>query len=303
VSIILAAAALCFALLPPMATETQVLLLALGVAILGLPHGALDIHLLRREMKGQPGFWSSAGLVAAYVIAALLVLVLWQLQPRVALLAFLLVSAVHFGQVDYPCGRIARRGLPRLLQVLARGLIPIAVPSFFRAADTTALFNELLGLPHALDETDVQGLARVGLAVIGLGLMAEVVGWVRSPERRRLHAWNVITMGITIVLFIWAPPLIAFGLYFCLWHSAAHTIDLAGRLDSASPRRGLRRFAAAAALPSSLALVALAATGVLLAAGAGGTRAALQVIFIGLSCLTVPHVLLSAWTSRARAVV
>jgi Brp/Blh family beta-carotene 15,15'-monooxygenase len=145
-------------------------------------------------------------------------------------------------------------------------------------------------------------LALVGLAVIGLALIAEVFGWTRSPVHRRLHAWNIFTMGITIVLFVWAPPLIAFGLYFCLWHSAAHTIDLAGGLDAASPSRGFRRFAAAAALPTSAALVALAATGVWLAADANGIRAALQVIFIGLSCLTVPHVLLSAWATRARTV-
>jgi Brp/Blh family beta-carotene 15,15'-monooxygenase len=109
-------------------------------------------------------------------------------------------------------------------------------------------------------------------------------------------------MGVTIVLLVCAPPLVAFGLYFCLWHSAAHTIDLAGALDATSPRRGLRRFAVAATLPTSAALLALAATGVWLAADASGTRAAVQVIFIGLSCLTAPHVMLSAWAARARAV-
>ena len=297
VSIILAVAALGFALSPPIATETQVVLLALGVAILGLPHGALDIHMLRREVGGRPGFWPSAGLVVGYVLAALVVLVLWQLRPRAALLTFLLVSAAHFGQIDYPNRRIAWRGLRRLLQVTARGLIPIAVPSFFRAAETTALFNELLGLPHALDEVDVRGFAQFGLALVGLGLMAEVFGWARSPVHRRLHAWNLFTMAITIVLFVCAPPIIAFGLYFCLLHSAAHSIDLAGRLDAASPSRGLRRFAVAAALPTSAALVALAATGIWLAANADATRAALQVIFIGLSCLTAPHVMLSAWAA------
>jgi Brp/Blh family beta-carotene 15,15'-monooxygenase len=94
----------------------------------------------------------------------------------------------------------------------------------------------------------------------------------------------------------------AFALYFCLWHSVAHTIDLAGRLDGTSPHRGLIRFAAAAALPTSAALLAFAAVGLWLAAGTGGDRAALRVIFIGLSCLTAPHVLLSAWTARARPV-
>jgi Brp/Blh family beta-carotene 15,15'-monooxygenase len=302
VSAILAVAALGFASSPPVATETQIVLLALGVAILGLPHGALDIHVLRQEMGERPGFWPSAGLVAAYVAAALLVLVLWQLQPRAALLAFLLVSAAHFGQIDDPNGQRAARGLPRLLQVAARGLIPIAVPSFFRAAETTALYNELLGVPHALAVEEVRGLAQVALAVLGLALAAEIVGGIWSPARRRLHAWSVFTMGVTVGLFVLAPPLVAFGLYFCLWHSAAHSIDLAGRLDGTSPRRGFFRFAVAAALGTSAALVALVATGVWLAADVGGAGAAVRVIFIGLSCLTAPHVLLSAWAARPRAV-
>jgi len=302
VSMVLAVAALGFALSPPMATETQVVFLGLGVAALGLPHGALDIHVLRRAMGGRPGFWPSAGLVAGYALAALLVLVLWQLQPRAALLAFLLVSAAHFGQIDYPDGPRTGRGPSRLLQVLGRGLIPIAVPSFFRAAETTAIYNELLGVPYALDVRDVRGLAQVGLGVLGLGLLAELVAWTRFPARRRLQAWNVFNMAATIALFVWAPPLMAFGLYFCLSHSAAHSIDLAGRMDGASPRRGFRRFAVAAALPTSAALVALAAIGVWLAVDAGGVGAALKVVFIGLSCLTAPHVLLSAWAARARAV-
>jgi Brp/Blh family beta-carotene 15,15'-monooxygenase len=301
VSTTLALAAFWFAFSPPLALETQIVILALGVAILGLPHGALDIHVLRGEMEGRPGFWPSTGLVVAYVVAALLVLVLWLLRPRAALLAFLLVSAVHFGQVDYPNWQNTWRGLPRLLRVLGRGLIPIAVPSFFRAAETTAIYNELLGAHHALEVGAVRGLAQVGLAVLGLALMAEVVGWVRSPTRRRLHTWNVFTMGVTVALFISAPPLIAFALYFCLWHSTAHSIDLAGGLDATSPSRGFRRFAVAAALPALAALVTLAATGVWLAADAGGAGAALKVVFIGLSCLTVPHVLLSAWAARARA--
>jgi hypothetical protein len=52
VIIILAVAALGFAFAPSLATQTQIVLLALGVAALGLPHGALDIHVLRRQMGG-----------------------------------------------------------------------------------------------------------------------------------------------------------------------------------------------------------------------------------------------------------
>jgi hypothetical protein len=67
--------------------------------------------------------------------------------------------------------------------------------------------------------------------------------------------------------------------------------------------RAFGRFAAAAAVPTTAAVAALAAVWFWLSAETAPAKAAVQIVFIGLSCLSAPHMLLSAWSARARTPV
>jgi Brp/Blh family beta-carotene 15,15'-monooxygenase len=86
------------------------------------------------------------------------------------------------------------------------------------------------------------------------------------------------------------PPLIYFVIYFCALHSPRHFLLTADQLDL-TPLQGLR-----AAWPILVVTLAMTALGVIVLAvfTPAFEPATLQIVFIGLAAVTVPHMLLTA---------
>jgi Brp/Blh family beta-carotene 15,15'-monooxygenase len=157
----------------------------------------------------------------------------------------------------------------------------------------TPIFNWLLPPRSALDISTV-ALAAAVVAVIAVPLTLN-----RSvrllAEGGRDAAKAAIEPVAVAALFALAPPLLAFALYFCGWHSTRHIIELANQLDDPEERPGLVRFVQASApLTVVTLIVAGLAAGALLSTGFPVDESIARVVFIGLSALTLPHVLLLA---------
>lgn len=82
-------------------------------------------------------------------------------------------------------------------------------------------------------------------------------------------------------------PLLYFTVYFCLLHSPRHLFETARSIGLSS----LVSIARAAA-PIVIATLVLAAVLWRLLPGASLDAQLLQIVFIGLACLTIPHMLL-----------
>jgi Brp/Blh family beta-carotene 15,15'-monooxygenase len=116
-----------------------------------------------------------------------------------------------------------------------------------------------------------------------------------SAPRRAAHVADAVECLAVPALALALPPFLSFLAYFCLLHSARHAMELAAALAPADPRRAWTRFARAA-LPATLATVALAAVAWLALRGArtAPAPATARVLFAGLAALTAPHMLLTA---------
>jgi lycopene beta-cyclase len=71
-------------------------ILLLGLIAIGIPHGALD-HLVESCVFGTKRFLNFLGL---YLLMMGLMATIWMFHPTLALLIFLIYSAIHFGQTD-----------------------------------------------------------------------------------------------------------------------------------------------------------------------------------------------------------
>jgi hypothetical protein len=91
----------------------QIAFAAIAVGIVGIVHGASDLEII--EHQRRPTF------LALYVSALLVCLWWWVVYPAIALPAFLLASAVHFGLEDAPASRPFER--------MARGISLVATPA------------------------------------------------------------------------------------------------------------------------------------------------------------------------------
>ncbi len=256
--------------------EVQVVVLSALVVALGLPHGALDLPIARAHGL-VPTRMALLAFIAGYLALAAAVIAIWSLFPAVALAAFLVVSAAHFGG-DW--GDV----LSRWQRPLAGGMV-LGIPAAAHPEAVASIFQWLVPETAAGPLAALLGIAGIGafaaLALSMVFLRAETAAFRRA----------CLELGAVVVASVLLPPLLAFASYFCILHSPRHLIDQSVALGLNNLRTIL-----AATLPLTLvtAAVAGAAHPFFATPASEGvwTGSLLSVIFIGLAALTVPHMLL-----------
>jgi Brp/Blh family beta-carotene 15,15'-monooxygenase len=272
------------------------------VAVVGLPHGAFDLHLGGEALRGPVGRWWWVLFGGVYALVALVAVGLWVWAPLVGLVALLALGVWHWGEEDAAFDGMCGRGVVGWYAALARGAVPVAGPCVFFPERTAEIFGWLLGSVAEVDGGFVRvcGLVAGCLALPGL-IGAAVLAWSdrsRSSVRRWLPG---VEMGVLVWLTAIAPPLLSFAVYFCVFHSVRHSLRSAAGLEGGSVRRALSRYGRAVALPTALTVIAGAAALWLLPLGELGREGLTRVVFVGLFALTVPHVMLEyamAWSRR-----
>lgn len=255
-----------------------------AILLIGVPHGGLDGAVARRV--GWPsGMLPWVLFHIIYLLLAASVAGLWWLYPLPSLIFFLGISALHFGSSDIrhvssPSSRDA------WLPLIAHGgLVVIGIP-VLQSADVEPLFAVLVGAENSLWLLNQIDQLRLPWAA---SLFAYLIYSIYQPRWRQ----SLLSLAVLIVLAYLLPPLVSFALYFCLWHSRSHMQRI---WRSIAPDQ--RRRSASEAVAYSL--LAYAAAGIYLvfqtnsapASVTAITPALLQLTFIGLAALTVPHMVL-----------
>jgi len=268
----------------------QVWLAVIALAI-GIPHGALD-HLV--TVPGmQPAkmalFVSGYLGVVAVVVWAILT---WNV---VGFALVVIMSALHFGVGDAAFlteGRTLRadqrKAAPWAAYALPAGMLPVVIPLTSAGADDAlALVNTGLVNWH-------QGTGVIFFWItVGLGVVGVVWSLAKSQWR---DAVDLLALGALALI---APPLVAFSVYFGLWHALRHTARLTLELPKArahfekeAPAQGFF----AAVIPGLPALVGtmLVAVGLTLVGGFDLSADYLWIALVIVWALTVPHMALTA---------
>ncbi len=299
----------------------QAVPLAVSAVVLGLPHGAVD-HLALPRVQGQRPTWRAMGAVGLlYLVLGLAYGVVWYVAPVVAFVGFILLTWFHWGQGDLYAQRAFLRlrslqsRLQRVLAVVVRGGLPmlvplLAFPDWYRrvALALTSLFeaDSLAGLAWLFRvETRLALGTAYGLLVAGY----LALGYVRSGSDRSAWATDAGETLLLAVYFAVVPPLLAIGVYFCVWHSLRHIVRLAllpertrdairtGRLWPA-----LGRFAVEATPLTLAALALLGGLWLFVPRRPGDVLGLLAVYLVLIAMLTLPHVAVVSWMDREQAV-
>ena len=251
-------------------------LIALGaVVFIGLPHGAMDGALaVHFGWMGRPG--KAAAFLLTYVGLAALVVAAWAVAPVLSFIAFLAISIYHFGRGDAsanPFGQIT-------VESIARGGVVIGGISQVHRSEVNDVFQTLVGI----DTTGVW-LFLDAVVVVSLVCIAEVLLFKDRSER----AACATELSALFLLFLVAPPLLGFAVYFCFVHSYRHFSSMRGVLQTTvSSLRITQTTVVFSLLTWAVGLVALAQ----MSSTVGVEPALLKVVFVGLAALTVPHMIL-----------
>ena len=285
--------------------------LAASVVVLGLPHGAVDYLVPAR--LGDRSLPESMALVGAvYLVSGGAYAALWLVAPLPAALCFIAITWLHWGQGDVhalvaflDAEHLRSRPL-RVATLFVRGGLPMFVPLVAfpaRYREVVGTWVELFGTELAVawlfaPETRlVGGAAFLAVTVATLAAGYRVAGAARG--------WRVDAgeTALLWVVFLTVPPLVAVGVYFCVWHSLRHVLRVASADEAATTvRGGLWQFAREAAPLTALALAFLVGFGALVPASPStpAELAGLYLVFVAV--LTLPHVAVVTWMDHREGV-
>lgn len=239
----------------------------------GLPHGAYDIALLRRTiMLGRSGVRLA---VLGYAAIAMLMALLWLTLPLVALVLFLTIASVHFGE-DWQM-------IEEPLLRFAAGAAVIAAATIGHRADVSALFVAMSDPRAAVIAQFITAAAPVAMLVTAVGI---AIAW-RGGSRQWAAA-----MTVCVALLVVLPPVAGFALFFVFLHSPRHLVETRALLRDMT----LARWLGTGALLSCLAIVGWC--GLRSIAPSGFDPAVGAQAFQLLASVAVPHLMLSRWLDR-----
>lgn len=286
---------------------------AASLVLFGLPHGAAD-HLVPGRLTGG-GAGSILAVVALYLALGGAYLALWTVAPLASFALFVAVTWFHWGQGDIYSSRalLGVGGLPVAAGLLVRGGLPMFVPLLAFPEVYAGVGESLVGLfGGEYPEPPPGGLSLALRLCGGLGMLILAGVYLRGVYRRagrRALAAEAGEVALLALYFASVPPILAIGLYFCLWHSPRHIARLLlldrpaiSALESGKLLPALRRFARDAAPLTLAALGLLAALYLYVPDGPGGADGLLAGYLVLISALTLPHVALVTWMDHRQDV-
>lgn len=233
--------------------------LIFGLLIIGLPHGALDhLPLQVHSVKKMSKF------IISYLGISALILVVWWLQPLVALGCFIVYTAWHFGQADFEYWK-QKAGLYSFLW----GLLVLVFVLFGHLEETLSILKQM-GIQLHLRQLALENVKLIWLSFALLSLFV---------FRKTTLTSKLAETLLLLFIGLWLPLLPAFGCYFIFQHSVHGWAHLKHNLEFSNFQLWTR------ALPftiGSLFLFAIYFTMV--------TQPNWGQVFIFLSALSLPHV-------------
>ena len=271
--------------------KVQIVLAVIALAI-GIPHGAID-HLITIPRESTKRFIVFVVIYTLVAIVAALAIAHWNL---VGFQLVVLMSALHFGFGDSAFaneGQTAahRDGYPKLAlasYAIPAGFLPVVLPlTDKRTLDVIQELNPTL-INWAGTFTQLLRNSTIYFSIFSILLLVVVKNY---------------SLGIDLVLLLalsfFAPPLVAFAVYFGFWHAIRHTARLVPKLPSAMQKVSSGKPVAsffAAVTPGLYAILGIFVVAIFFVAR-GNTdisRDFLWVILVIIWALTVPHMATTA---------
>ncbi|MBC8103928.1 MAG: Brp/Blh family beta-carotene 15,15'-dioxygenase [Cytophagales bacterium] len=284
-----------------------------SLVFLGLPHGAWDHRVVAAAGGRHLSLRHLMAVCTIYLVLVALYGVLWLAAPTPAFVLFIVISWLHWGQGDAAYLHLwspVPAGPPSWLTWLVRGGAPILLPVFRFPEEFARIASGVTGLfgpARAADWLPPPWVRGGGLLLLALLAAAYGILLFRAFRRgsgsdRTAAREDAAEVALLYLVFSVANPVLAVGIYFCVWHGLRHI----GRLLLLDTRnRALcaeGRVAAAGTRFGGQCLPILLASLGLLAGAYGwavrdssGTPDGLFVYLALISCLTFPHFLLVCW--------
>jgi Brp/Blh family beta-carotene 15,15'-monooxygenase len=194
---------------------TQISFLIFVLILFGVPHGALDLYIdqhIHKDKANQKIF------LLKYLANIVLYAVVWYFFPILALIIFILITAYHFGEIDWmgksntPLQKIIYTllGFAWILFLLTKN-IQFALDVFLTMGRSTIQKEPLLKLAETI----------YPYTLLTLLITHSVLFFFKDYFfSKSIYYFYSLGQTIILILFVLYMPLwISFAFYFGFWHS------------------------------------------------------------------------------------
>ncbi len=270
--------------------------LAIAALALGIPHGAVD-HLISLPKNSPRKLIIFVSAYVAIAVVAGAAIFQWNI---IGFQLVLIMSFIHFGIGDATFlvelgdarEQPRKRIMVKFFYALSSGALPVFLP--LTSSETQKALNKI---HPALIDWAGTGAARIRAAVL---IFAAITALLLIFTR----GWReLLDLTALFALSFFAPPLVAFAVYFGLWHALRHTARLTQLLsparqysDAGQPGKSLIS-ASIPGLPALIGAVVIAA-GFIIFRGEKFSTDFFWNLLVIVWALTVPHMLVTARIDR-----
>jgi Brp/Blh family beta-carotene 15,15'-monooxygenase len=181
------------------------------ILLIGVPHGAAD-HRINSTLSGDK---DTRGFILHYVLIAVGYAVWWLMMPAQAALVFYVMSMYHFGQEFLEELEIPK---PSAIEIMIWGGGILLLPSLIAHHEIVASFQWLTEGSEVIHFHPYIRLSVMGLLpLLLLGSVYSLVDSGRMDRQKAIKA--VVFISALNLSYLFLPFLVAFTLYFILFHS------------------------------------------------------------------------------------
>ena len=247
--------------------ENKIIFLLLVVTFFGLPHGALDT-LVAKKNKVYSNFYGFSLFNLGYLSLASSIFFIWYLVPFLSLIIFLLISAWHFSE-DW-------KNQLNTFQRTILGLNIINLPVFFYPNEVTIIYEILVDKVNILPLISIQENLMYILFLL-LGIV------IARNTNNKLLLFQITTIFLSSIFL---SPLYYFISYFCFFHSIKNFHETVNELKTEKDK--IMIFL----IINTIITVIFGFFLFFFFLDGPITSKIVSMVFIGLASLTVPHMLL-----------
>jgi Brp/Blh family beta-carotene 15,15'-monooxygenase len=264
--------------------STQISFLILVLILFGVPHGALDLYIdqhLRKSESNQKIFLLKyIGNIIAYAFV-------WYFFPIAALVIFILITAYHFGEIDW-MGKTEK-----IIHKIAYSVIGLLWILFLLSKNVNFALEVFMRMERsAFNEKQWIHLANkiYPITLIGLFAVHAVLFFFKGLffSKNKYYYYLIIQQLTLIVFALFMPLWLCFAFYFGFWHSLLSFDKIRITFDMPNNFTGWKDLLIKAAPFSIMAWFGFAYI-TLSTLNSKDASGIFTLLFISLSVLALPH--------------
>ena len=258
----------------------QIILFSIPLLWPGVAHGSLDV-LIAKKNKLIKNKIDKVFFLLTYLFIPISFFSLWIILPNLIFLVFILLSILHFGISD------SVTSVYKNIEILIRGLIVIILPFKFYFNDTKIIFSYFFIDEGFLDSIKIYiDFVYLILIILIASFIIVNLKQIRLNKKNLIHMIEIIGIFFCFCFF---QPLISFFIYFCFLHSTRHLLEEKENLNLTNKTLIIKT------LPMTfLTIIFFAFVFFIFKSDVNDYN--LNYVIIGLSSLTVSHILLVNFT-------